>query len=145
MPTTWNRCYDFKNIFAPKKSAKKTALLTQKNFWILRTVDNVGFLEQRQFFAENWLTSPKILMTSTPGIDFMNQFRPKFTDNILPGSTICVKLLLFVPIFFFFFYGSPHRITCSERLGHIKIFSNTFFMDEIMNTSLGYHENSQNF
>jgi hypothetical protein len=67
---TRDRCYDFKNIFA-KKFATKLFLLKLLPF-CKKIVHNIGFGEKRQFFAENWQKSQKlVIITSTPGTDVL--------------------------------------------------------------------------
>jgi hypothetical protein len=52
---SWNRCYDFKSIFA-EKVGKKLAFFAQTTAIFLQKVDhNIGFCEKRQLFR-----SPKI-------------------------------------------------------------------------------------
>jgi hypothetical protein len=47
---TWDRCYDFKNIFA-KKIGEKIDVLDSKQSYIMQKCDhNIGFWEKRQIF-----------------------------------------------------------------------------------------------
>jgi hypothetical protein len=61
--TTKDRCYDFWNIFA-----ENFGIFDSKLSKILQKFDhNIGFWEKRQFFAENWQKSQKIvIIASTP-------------------------------------------------------------------------------
>jgi predicted secreted acid phosphatase len=62
--------YDFKNIFAEKKSAKKLAFLTQNKAKLCKMlIITLDFEKNANFFAENWQKSQKIvIITSTPGL-----------------------------------------------------------------------------
>jgi hypothetical protein len=56
-------------IFSPKNFAKKLAFFAQTTASFCKNCDhNIVFWEKRQFFAENWQKSQKIvIITSTPG------------------------------------------------------------------------------
>jgi hypothetical protein len=56
-------------IFLPKNLAKIFAFFAQTTVSFCKNCyHNIGFWEKRQFFAENWKKSPKIvIITSTPG------------------------------------------------------------------------------
>jgi hypothetical protein len=66
--SSWDRCYDFKNIFA-EKNAKKLAFLTQNKAKLCKILIITFFLN---FFAENCQKLQKIvIIASTPGIDII--------------------------------------------------------------------------
>jgi hypothetical protein len=68
---SWDRCYDFKNIFA-EKFGKKLALLTQNTAKLCKILITLVFEKKRQFFAENCQKSQKIvIITSTPALTFL--------------------------------------------------------------------------
>jgi hypothetical protein len=57
--------------FSPKNLAKTMAFFAQTTASFCKNCyHNIGFWEKRQFFAENWQKSRKIvIITSTPGAD----------------------------------------------------------------------------
>jgi hypothetical protein len=65
--TTYSHpCHDFSNVFAKKIGEKMDFLLNTKLNYT-KNDHNIGFLEERNFFAENYRKSLKILIkTSTP-------------------------------------------------------------------------------
>jgi hypothetical protein len=65
---TWDRCYDYLNIFA-EKFGKKIGVFGSKQSQIIQNFDhNIGFLEKRQFFRRKFAKSQKlVIITSTPG------------------------------------------------------------------------------
>jgi hypothetical protein len=61
----WDRCYDFKNIFA-EKNAKKLAFLTQNKAKLCKfLIITLDFEKNAIFFAENWQKSQKIVITTS--------------------------------------------------------------------------------
>jgi hypothetical protein len=64
----WDRCYNFKNIFAEKFS-EKIAFLSQNKAKLCKIlIITLVFEKSAIFIAENCQTSPKIMIiTSTPG------------------------------------------------------------------------------
>jgi hypothetical protein len=78
----WDRCYDFKNIFA-KKLAKKLAFFAQTNASFCKNlIITLVFEENANIFAENGQKSQKIvIITSTPG----------HTALGLLGTSSCLK------------------------------------------------------
>jgi hypothetical protein len=56
-------------LFSPKNVAKILAFFAQTTVTFCKKIDhNIGFLEKRHFFAENWQKSQKIvIIPSTPG------------------------------------------------------------------------------
>jgi hypothetical protein len=65
----WDRCYDFKNIFAEKFSEQKLTFLTQNKAKFSKIlITTLVFEKNANFFAENCQKSQKIvIITSTPG------------------------------------------------------------------------------
>jgi hypothetical protein len=66
--SNWDRCYDFKNIFAESFS-KKLAFLTRNKGKLCKIlIIKLVFEKNANFFAENCRKSQKIvIITSTPG------------------------------------------------------------------------------
>jgi hypothetical protein len=64
---SWDRCYDFLNIFA-EKFCKKLAFLAQNKAKLCKNrIITLVFEKNAIFFAENWRKSQKIvIITSTP-------------------------------------------------------------------------------
>jgi hypothetical protein len=60
----------FKNSFV-EKFGEIFGVFDSKQSWIIQKFDhNIGFWEERHFFAENWQKSQKIvIITSTPAAD----------------------------------------------------------------------------
>jgi hypothetical protein len=69
----WDRCYDFKNIFAEKKIAKKFAFLTKNKAKLCKfLIITLDFEKNANFFAENLQKSQKIvIITSTHGHPYL--------------------------------------------------------------------------
>jgi hypothetical protein len=75
---TWDRCYDFKNIFAEKFKTKILLLLVFAKIVIITLV----FEKNTNFFAENWQKSQKIvIITSTPD-EFVEKIAQSVAQNI---------------------------------------------------------------
>jgi hypothetical protein len=64
---TWDRCFDFKNIFA-EKFGEKLAYLTQNKAKLCKIlIITLVFEKNAKFFAENWQKLQKIvIITLTP-------------------------------------------------------------------------------
>jgi hypothetical protein len=55
----WDRCYDFKNIFAEKFS-KKTGVFDSKESQIKKKIITLVFEKSANFFADNWQNRRKL-------------------------------------------------------------------------------------
>jgi hypothetical protein len=68
--TTWDRCYDFKNISAKKFGENIGVFFAQTTASFCKNVIiTLVFEKNPNYFAKNWQTSQKIvIITSTPGI-----------------------------------------------------------------------------
>jgi hypothetical protein len=66
---SWDRCYDFWNIFA-KNFGENIGILTQNKAKLCKIlIITLVFEKTANFFAENWQKSQKIvIITSTPGL-----------------------------------------------------------------------------
>jgi hypothetical protein len=59
--------------------AKKMAILKQNTAMLCKNVIGTYFFQNRQFIAENWSKSPKmVIMTLIPGTDFCRNFGRKY-------------------------------------------------------------------
>jgi hypothetical protein len=68
MGNTRDRCYDFLNISAENFSENIVVFCLNYTKFLHKFDHNIVFFEKRQFFAENWQKSQKIvIITSTPG------------------------------------------------------------------------------
>jgi hypothetical protein len=72
---TWDRCYDFLNIFA-EKFGEKFGVFTQNKAKVCKIlIITLVFEKNANFFAENCRKSPKILIiTSTPAANVIKYF-----------------------------------------------------------------------
>jgi hypothetical protein len=79
LPGTDVMLFIFLQIFL----AKQLAFLTQSKCELCKIWIITSFFEKNaNFFAENCRKLQKIvIITSTPGVDFMKPFRQKFTDK----------------------------------------------------------------
>jgi hypothetical protein len=99
---TRDRCYDFLNIFA-EFFGEKIGVFDSKNKAnsCKKLIITLVFEKNAIFFAENCLKSQKnVIITSTPGVDFMDQVRQECSAEI-------IKRHLFIQVQFIteFFFG----------------------------------------
>jgi hypothetical protein len=80
--STWERCYNFKNIFAEKISENIGVFFIKLLLVFAKIVIiTLVFEKNANFFAKNWHKSQKIVITtSTRGNDVII-FKNKFTKN----------------------------------------------------------------
>jgi hypothetical protein len=124
---TRDRCYDFKNIFLPKKLAKKLAFLTQNKAKLCKIlIITLVFEKNAIFFAENCRKSQKIvIITSTPALHRRYLCMYVHTDISCNPITPHLKKRIFSTenhsnYFFVFVRCWSHYVVCTNWL--IKLF-----------------------